>query len=192
MMITTTTCLLICCIITLLVCDVPGVLCGISSLSDPFLSDDELVILRKHELILLNIGGISPAEGWINVNVQYDNVLHNVENTDYILRNMSDLYGFRDESVSILYSSHTLEHVSSTNGQVLKTLLEWKRVLRPGGMAMVAVPDLHMLAKLYIEDTFPPYVHEGIAPIIYGGQRDQYDFHVVSKGSVNVYCIMTL
>jgi predicted SAM-dependent methyltransferase len=164
-------------------------ICFVPSAS--LLTNAELDMLNKHDPLLLNIGGISPALGWVNVNVQYDNVLHEMEYTDVLLRNMSDLHGIPDGSVSMLYSSHTLEHVSIATGDVFRTLQEWRRVSRYGGLVMVAVPDLVMLARLYAEESYPPHVHDGIVPILYGGQRDQHDFHVVSV-SVSVSVLWCL
>lgn len=44
-------------------------------------------------------------------------------------------------------ASHMLHHAPSGNGRVLQTLHEWHRVLRPGGLLLLSVPDLTTLTK---------------------------------------------
>lgn len=64
-----------------------------------------------------------------------------------ILRDMDDLYGLPDHSVTALYCSHTLEHQTLAGDKVLNTLKEWFRVIRPGGLLMVSVPDIATLSQ---------------------------------------------
>lgn len=45
-----------------------------------------------------------------------------------------------DGVVDEIYSSHALEHVMKA--QVIPTLKEWRRLLRPGGKLTLRVPDL--------------------------------------------------
>lgn len=52
-----------------------------------------------------------------------------------------------DESVSIAYGCHILEHFHRRD--VSRVLAEWLRVLEPGGLLRVAVPDFEALAELY-------------------------------------------
>lgn len=47
---------------------------------------------------------------------------------------------FRDSSVEVAYTSHTLEHLFPE--EALKLLREIRRTLRPDGIARVAVPDM--------------------------------------------------
>jgi len=56
---------------------------------------------------------------------------------------------FADGSVDFLYSSHFLEHVP--RWQALKLLRECHRVLRPGGLLRISVPDLRLLAEKYVQ-----------------------------------------
>jgi predicted SAM-dependent methyltransferase len=53
-----------------------------------------------------------------------------------------------DESFDVVYHSHLLEHLDPASGLAL--LRECWRVLRKGGMARVAVPDLEQIAKTYL------------------------------------------
>ncbi len=53
-----------------------------------------------------------------------------------------------DASVSVVYSSHTLEHLSREAGDAL--MLECARVLTSGGVVRFAVPDLEQSIHAYI------------------------------------------
>lgn len=49
----------------------------------------------------------------------------------------------------VVYHSHLLEHLSKSEGSRL--LADCYRILKPGGIIRIAVPDLEQLARLYIE-----------------------------------------
>ncbi len=51
-------------------------------------------------------------------------------------------------SVDVLYSSHMLEHLDRTEARVF--LEEAWRLLRPGGIIRIAVPDIKMMADQYL------------------------------------------
>ena len=56
---------------------------------------------------------------------------------------------FPDASFDVVYHSHVLEHFSPREG--LELLKHCYRVLRPGGRIRVVVPDLEVIARLYLE-----------------------------------------
>jgi len=56
---------------------------------------------------------------------------------------------FADGSFEFVYHSHLLEHLAPEQG--LQLLRECHRVLVPGGVIRVAVPDLEQIARLYLE-----------------------------------------
>jgi predicted SAM-dependent methyltransferase len=94
----------------------------------------------------LHLGcGRRHLEGWVNIDNRPDvgaDVVAEVGALPY-----------DDNSASIIYACHVLEHVPRPD--VLPVLREWRRVLRPGGMLYVAVPDFKALASLYLEDNTP-------------------------------------
>lgn len=49
----------------------------------------------------------------------------------------SDLSYIKDEEYDFLLSSHNLEHMANP----IKALNEWKRILKPGGVMLLALPD---------------------------------------------------
>jgi predicted SAM-dependent methyltransferase len=56
---------------------------------------------------------------------------------------------FESESAELIYSSHMLEYFDRT--EVRRVLDEWKRVLCPGGVLRLGVPDFEALVEVYIQ-----------------------------------------
>jgi ubiquinone/menaquinone biosynthesis C-methylase UbiE len=54
---------------------------------------------------------------------------------------------FADETVDFIYCSHALTYFDRQ--QALEVLAEWRRVLKPGGVLRLAVPDFEALVSLY-------------------------------------------
>ncbi len=93
--------------------------------------------------IRLNLGcGKRYIPGFIHVD------LDDFPHIDY-KSDVSDLHMFKDSSVDLIYSSHTLEYFDRFD--VLNVLKEWRRVLKQGGVLRVAVPDFAALARVYSE-----------------------------------------
>jgi predicted SAM-dependent methyltransferase len=57
---------------------------------------------------------------------------------------------FGNDSAELIYSSHVLEYFDRFEARAV--IEEWKRVLSPGGMLRVAVPDFEALADIYFRD----------------------------------------
>lgn len=60
-------------------------------------------------------------------------------------------FPFDDGSVSVIYSEHFFEHLEYP-GEVVHLLNESLRVLQPGGLFSVAVPDAKPLLNAYVDD----------------------------------------
>lgn len=54
---------------------------------------------------------------------------------------------FKDNSVDLVYACHLLEHFP--RHQTEAVLKEWYRVLKPGGVLRLAVPDFEKLVEVY-------------------------------------------
>jgi len=52
-----------------------------------------------------------------------------------------------NDSVDVIYNCHVLEHFKRRD--VPRVLKEWYRVLRPGGVLRISVPDFSQLAEVY-------------------------------------------
>ncbi|MCC8431695.1 methyltransferase domain-containing protein [Reyranella aquatilis] len=81
-----------------------------------------------------------------------------------------------DETVDLIYASHVLEHFG--RHEVDNVLREWHRVLRPGGVLRLAVPDFKACSRLYLEGKLANGIND-IMGLIIGGQRNDHDFHYV-------------
>lgn len=57
---------------------------------------------------------------------------------------------YADNSFDLVYSSHVLEHFTAEEGKAL--LREQFRVLKPGGAVRCVVPDLELLAQVYLRE----------------------------------------
>ena len=56
---------------------------------------------------------------------------------------------FLSQEIDVCYSSHALEHLSKE--QAKSFLTDCDRVLKPGGLIRIAVPDLEMIVRTYLQ-----------------------------------------
>lgn len=68
---------------------------------------------------------------------------------------------FEDNSIDLIYSSHTLEYFDRE--EVIKVLNEWKRVLKIDGELFLSVPDFNNMARLYVTYNIP--LHKFLGPL---------------------------
>jgi predicted SAM-dependent methyltransferase len=79
---------------------------------------------------------------------------------------------YDDNSVDVVRASHVIEHFP--HGQIEAVLKEWVRVLKPGGILRIAVPDFEELAKRYLDGKLMDAPAEWF---VMGSQTDASDFH---------------
>lgn len=84
---------------------------------------------------------------------------------------------FDTNAIEALYASHVLEHVAYAD--LPATLKEWHRVLTPGGKIMVAVPDMNILAQLFVKHDLKGADKVLVMQMMFGGQLDDTDFHCI-------------
>lgn len=119
--------------------------------------------------IRLHLGGHEVREGWTLMNAQKR------EGVD-VVGNITDLSMFADNSVEEAYASHVYEHLGYQR-ELPVAFREVHRVLVPGGLLRVAVPDLVILAKLFVHPQLGIAEKFHVQRMIMGGQIDDYDFH---------------
>lgn len=76
-----------------------------------------------------------------------------------------------ENTVDVIFSSNALEHISKF--QVVPTLREWNRVLKPGGKLQLIVPDLEWSCLWWL-------AHQDVdwsMDIIYGHQAHEGEYH---------------
>lgn len=122
------------------------------------------------EPLRLHLGGREVKAGWKIFNIAPG------EGVDFV-GDIRDLSRFADGCCEALYASHVLEHV--TMPELLPTLRGFRRILRPGGRAMIAVPNLDVLCRLFVHPTLGLEERLDLMRMIYGGQVDAHDFHHV-------------
>ena len=124
-----------------------------------------LVFQYKIEM-QLNLGcGTEVVDGWVNVDYSMGARLGQLPvvgvitrklklfNVDWdsriYLHNLTKRFPWGDGDVDIIYSSHTLEHLSSKDGRFF--IAECYRVLKNNGVIRILVPDLKKIAREYME-----------------------------------------
>ena len=97
---------------------------------------DSLARFCKGDGVDLGFGGdpIVPHAICMDMPSTYANYEDNVQHLHGDARN---LYWFADDSLDFLYSSHLLEDFEDTS----KVLKEWLRVIKPGGLLILFLPD---------------------------------------------------
>ncbi len=92
--------------------------------------------------LLINIGcGSTWHPDWVNLDVHpMDPKVHQWDAGKGL--------PFEDGQAEVCYASHVLEHFTSDQAKGL--LQECRRVLRPGGVIRLAVPDLERIAREYL------------------------------------------
>lgn len=95
--------------------------------------------------LMLNIGcGTDYKKGWVNVDNNSDN---NIEKLDlnWDLRNPLP---FEDNTVDFIFNEHFFEHLEVEEARAaMKDLM---RILKPGGVMRVAMPDLEWVVDNYL------------------------------------------
>jgi predicted SAM-dependent methyltransferase len=119
----------------------------------------------------LHIGGTNAAAGWEVLNANPAPYVDHVGNAN-------DLSRFNDQTFSRIYASHVVEHLDYAH-ELVMTLTEWRRTLTSGGKLHLSVPDMDVLAQLFlskehldVEERFM------VMRMIFGGHVDTYDYHL--------------
>lgn len=87
-----------------------------------------------------------PLFPWLNSQLK----LFNLEwHPDIFLWDLRQKFPWENNSIDVVYSSHTLEHFNKQQG--LHFLKECYRILQPGGIMRIIVPDLNPIVQRYLK-----------------------------------------
>ncbi len=79
---------------------------------------------------------------------------------------------FPNDYADLIYACHVLEHISHRH--LIDTLKEWRRVLKPGGVLRISLPDFEKIIDIYEENE--RQIESMMMPLM-GGQDYAYNFH---------------
>ena len=100
---------------------------------------------------------------WVNVDMV-------ARSPGVITHNLRERLPFEDASFGVVYHSHVLEHFKRAHATVF--MRECFRVLAPGGVIRVAVPNLEVIARLYLQ-----YLEQASTGDIQADQRYEWMTH---------------
>lgn len=116
----------------------------------------------------LNIGcGDDYIDGLINCDLYH-------ERAD--LRTDARSLGIEDATIDYIEANQVIEHIPIADTE--RTLLEWKRVLTPGGTIVISCPDIEQVLRL--SDALKeagPFRWRAICMYIYGSQQHEGQYH---------------
>lgn len=116
--------------------------------------------------IRLNIGcGTAGIPGWVNIDnspsillsrLPFGKQIFQTPNwpSDVLRADVRKRIPFPNTSVSCVYSSHTFEHFTYEESRAVAS--ECFRVLKPGGILRIVVPDLEILVRDYLDGQSDP------------------------------------
>lgn len=126
----------------------------------------------------VNIGsGLSGAPGWYNIDNSPTILLSRLPLGRRLFRTPDwpkDVHRhdvkkglpFADQSIQYIYSSHTFEHFTWDDSVLVAQ--ECFRVLGPGGIIRIVVPDLGLIVREYLQDPDPRASHRFLSRLSLG------------------------
>lgn len=92
-----------------------------------------------------------------------------------------NLYMFKDESLNYVVSRHCLEHFKD----FISPLIEWKRVLKKGGILAISLPDDNIMDTIKLDPThkhvFTPEIFEKIINLL--GDFEKVEITTLEKSA---------
>ena len=115
---------------------------------------------NNKENIMLHLGCSNRyLPGYIHID------LDNKPHIDYPNTNIASLDMFKNDEVDLIYNCGTFEYFDLQ--QAAEVLKEWYRVLRPGGVLRISVPNFESVVEVYLNNGKDMF-GEGILGLVYG------------------------
>lgn len=94
---------------------------------------------------------------WLNIDLIPQTDSDGKPYTLDIQTNANDLHMIGDEQVDIIVAHHLVEHIAIH--ELDGFLTEWWRVLKPGGMLSVFVPNIREMDRAWLEGRVTTFIH---------------------------------
>ena len=119
--------------------------CGMHCLSGWLNIDGSLTSLLGTNIDVLNklLYKVAGSSAYYDFN-HFNDI---IKNKKLYWRNLSDGIPLNDNSIDVVFSSHFLEHLTKNDGQQL--LSDIYRILKPGGLVRILVPDLDLAIQRF-------------------------------------------
>jgi ubiquinone/menaquinone biosynthesis C-methylase UbiE len=105
-----------------------------------------------------------------------------------LVQDVRTLSNFADGSADVIYASQILEY--SAREEVGDVLREWRRVLAPGGLLRLSVPNFDVLTRLYLTGLPLEWFLGSMFGRIPSGPGP-YDYHRTSYDAASVNTVLT-
>lgn len=124
-----------------------------------------MIDIEKIQPLRIHLGcGNRAIPGFVNVDIR---PLPHVD----LIASAENLSEFRANSADLIYCSHLLEHME--RGAEVKALAEWHRVLKPGAILRLAVPDFEKIVVRYQAEKNL----DELIGLLYGKQDHEFNVH---------------
>jgi predicted SAM-dependent methyltransferase len=120
-------------------------------------------MLRVHSEIKLEIGAgpVKGKNGWVTLDLS--------DQSD-LFWDLKETLPFPDNCVDMIYSSHVLEHFRYS--ELIRLLQDCRRILKPGGLFSVCVPDASIYIHGYLNyETFDRWQYLTYRPAVISDAR---------------------
>jgi len=108
-------------------------------------------------LVKLNIGSFKDMfyYNWLNIDIIDLSEFCKQQSYHFIQHDITKGILFEDNKVDLIFTSHFLEHIDRTQGK--QFLKECYRVMKPGGVIRISVPNALLLTSEYIASDIDKY-----------------------------------
>lgn len=141
----------------------------------------------------LNLGSFTnmAAYDWINIDILNLEQFAKDNYFKFYQKDVREGLPFENDSVSLIFSSHMLEHLTYDEGK--KLLNECKRVMKKGAIARFLVPNAELLISKYKDNNLDMFdeINDGAAgsksqigklwSILFSGHQAAYDFATIKE-----------
>lgn len=133
---------------------------------------------KRNKRVNVNLGcGTNLVKGFINIDMVRPS---NATNQTFMEGNVLDI-PMPNNSVDYMIMDQVLEHMAMDD--VIPALYEVRRVLKPGGRAVIVVPDFEDAVNQFLgadlNISYDPMKFRWFAEVVYGNQAHEGEYHRV-------------